>query len=67
MGCDKLQGFLVSLPQFQTELKVRLAEHQLGESERGKTFLAAIEDKAVEGFGDLLALPAGTETEETAE
>lgn len=50
----ELQDNLVSLPQFQTELKVHLAEAQLSESERGTKFLDVIEARATEGFEHLL-------------
>jgi len=48
---------MISLPTFQTELKVRLAEKQLSENARGQQFLAAIGDQADIGLQHLL--PAG--------
>lgn len=56
---DQLNGELVTLPQFQQELKVHLAERQLGDTEEGQKILEAIDSKAFAGFENLLALPEG--------
>ena len=56
---DQLNGELVTLPQFQQELKVHLAERQLGDTEEGQQILEAIDSKAYAGFENLLALPEG--------
>lgn len=54
---DQLNGELVTLPQFQQELKVHLAERQLAETSEGQDILSAINDQAYAGFENLLALP----------